>query len=505
VPINFIPNDPRAGSKAPPLREKKPHRNRPAGRAGFTFHDREPERLHAPGTPGFLFWQCREAALLAVAAWERHAGPLGRWAEGRRRLHLHQDAVAQLDEAPDLNAYYDRDGFIFFEYDDGEKKTFSGASTDVVAHEVGHGLLDAIRPDLWDTPFLEVNAFHEAFGDCMAIVTALGDARTRTALLRVGLGARNFVEATAEDLADGIRRVDPEHNAAAPRRALNKLQWQLPSSLPRDGGPGELINESHSFAQVFTGCFWDLIRNLLGAGKTGDALEAAARTAAGLLIEGAKAAPEQARFFQAVGRAMALGDGERHGGANHLAIRDAFGAHGVALGSNAMLAPMAALAGPSPRVTKVAATLSPSTRRDVMDRLGMSGHARMVMRRYEIAGESVVQAVHRRDIALGDVTPKLRGVVAVAPETVLVGESGGRAAVLGGLPEASVTTDEVMGYVESLVRHERIDYGGKKKGAGAERRLAWRTHSIRSVGGRQVLMRVRFACGGDSVRRGSAL
>jgi hypothetical protein len=499
LPINFIPNDPRAGSKAPPLRRKEPFRNRPARRAGFAFHDREPRRPYAPGTPGFLFWQCREAALLAVAAWERQAGPVSRWAEGRRRMNLYQNAVRQLGEAPDLNAFYDRDGFIFFEYDDGEKKTFSGASTDVVTHEVGHGLLDAARPDLWDTPFLEVNAFHEAFGDCMAIITALGDARTRKALLAIGLGARNFVETIAEDLADGIRRVDPEHNAAAPRRTLNRLRWQLPSSLPRDGGPGELINESHSFAQVFTGCFWDLIRNIVGTGKTGDALEAAVRTVAGLLIEGAKAAPEQARFFQAVGRAMVLADGERHGGAHHVAIRDAFAAHGIALGSNAMLAPVAALAGPSPKVAKAAA-LSASTLRDVMGRLGARVHARMVMRRREIAGERVVQAVHRREVPLDALGPGLRGVVAVAPESLLVGGSGGRAALLGALPDASATTDEVMTYVESLVRHDRIEYGERRGTAQRGRDLVWRSHSIRSIGGRRVLTRVRFACGAGGIR-----
>ncbi len=34
--INFIPNDPLAGSKAPPLRRKTPRANRPASRAGLT-------------------------------------------------------------------------------------------------------------------------------------------------------------------------------------------------------------------------------------------------------------------------------------------------------------------------------------------------------------------------------------------------------------------------------------------------------------------------------------
>jgi hypothetical protein len=492
--IHFVPNDPLAGPKAPPMRRKKPAKERPAGRAAFSFHDRAPEALHAPGTAGFLYWQCREAALTAIAAWERHAGPQRSWALDKRRLDLYQNAVAQLGEAPDLNAFYDRAGFQFFEFGNG-KATFSGASTDVVAHEIGHGLLDALRPDLWDTPFLEVNAFHEAFGDCLSLLTALRDARTRTALLAVGLGARNFVEATAEDLADGVRRVAAGHNAAAPRRALNTLRWQLPASLPDDGGPGELINESHSFAQVFTGCFWDLVRNLAGSAPSSSALNAAAKTAGRLLAHGARDAPEGARFFRAVGRAMALADAELHDGAHHVAIRDAFAAHEIALGSNAMLAPVASLAGPSPAGAKGVTTLSAATRRDLRERLAARPEARMHFRARSIAGARVVQGVHRREIPLGDLSPRLKGVVAVAQESVLVGASGGRAALLGGLPEASATTDEVMTYVNSLVAHGRIEpaAGGRERRAGGG--PAWYSHAIRSVGGKRVLTRVRFACG----------
>jgi hypothetical protein len=491
--INFIPNDPEAGAKAPPLRRKSPRPNRPAGRAGFTFHDPEDEKPYDTGTQGFLFWQCREAALAAVATWESHAGPLTAWWDGRKRLNLYQDAVRQLRAEPDLNAFYDRDGFQFFEFNDGTLTTFSGESTDVVAHEVGHGLLDSIRPDLWDAPFLEVNAFHEAFADAIAILTALADSATRTALLGIGLGTRNFVETTAEQLSEAVRRIDPENNAAAPRRALNTLKWQLPSSLPSNGGPGELINESHSFAEIFTGCLWDLVRNLLGSGTTSAALSTAARTAARLLLAGTKDAPEGARFFQAVGRAMVLSDGQKTGGANHTAIRDAFDAHGVALGTNAMLAPVSTLAGPAPESTKTG-VLAPSTTRDLKERFRAPRKSHVRVQRRRLGGRPVVEAVHERDIPLGSLSPKLRGVVARAPETVLVGSSGGRAAVLGGPPlTPAATTDEVITYVESLLRHDRIDFGdGKQKW----KAYTWWSHAIRAQPRTKVLVRRRFACFG---------
>jgi Fungalysin metallopeptidase (M36) len=488
--IHFIPNDPLAGSKAPPLRRKTPRANRPASRAGFTFHDPEPERAYATGTPGFLYWQCREAALAAVATWEGHAGSLTEWWEGKR-LDLYQNAVAQLGSEPDLNAFYDRDSFQFFEFDDGTKTTFSGASTDVVAHEVGHGVLDALRPDLFDTPFLEVNAFHEAFADIMALLTAFGDSASRTALLGIGLGARNFVESTAEELSDSIRRLIPDHNAAAPRRALNTLRWQLPSSLPSDGGPGELINESHSFGQVFSGCLWDLVRNLLGSGQTSAALQRAVRMAAQLLLAGARDAPESTRFFQAVGRAMVLADRADNDGVNQVAIHGAFDAHGIALGANAMLAPVAALAGPAPAAAKGPAPLAPSTRRDLKERLEVPPRAKVRVRRSKVADKPVVEAVHRRDVPLGRLSPRLRGVVARAPETVLVGESGGRAAVLGAPPEPRATTDEVMTFVESLLKHDRIEFGEKDQKRNGH---TWRSHAIRKQQGSRVLVRERFSC-----------
>jgi hypothetical protein len=45
------------------------------------------------------------------------------------------------------------------------------------------------------------------------------------------------------------------------------------------------------------------------------------------------------------------------------------------------------------------------------------------------------EIVHRREVSLGQLHSRLRGVVAYQNEPVLVGSSGARAAVLGTLPE----------------------------------------------------------------------
>ncbi len=492
--INFIPNDPAAGPTAPGLRAQAARPNRPASRSGFTFAGASPEGQFAPGTPQFLFWQCREAALAAVEAWEASAGAHTRWQRNRSRLPLRQDA------GQDLNAFYDRASFSFFHQAIGGTTFFSGVSTDVVAHELGHGLLDLVRPDFFEVNFLEVGAFHEAFGDCMAILTALGDAQTRQRLLAVttDLRKRNFVESTAEDLSNGIRRLQPSHNAAEPRHAFNTFKFQIPTTLPDDGGPGALINEVHSFGVIFSGCFWDLIANLFAAApsQTEATLLASARLAGRILIAGARAAVVTPRFLQSVGRAMVLADQSLNGGANGNHIRTAFQRHDILLGTNALLAPSMALAGSAPKGAKLAA----ATRRDLVQRLGGGRGARLTTTAANIFGTRMVQAMHTREVPLGDMDNRLKGVVAMAHEPVMVGASGRRASIVGTMPHGADFEAEVRSFVQSLLEHGRIELG-QPKGKAKTRLVAsvkggpdYTTHAIRTVGGKKVLRRMRFRC-----------
>ncbi len=520
--INFIPNDPLTIA-ALPMRQQTARANRPASRAGFTFSNTAPNRVHAPGTPGFLFWQCREAAIMTVEMWEGLDGALTKWARAAtpKKLSLRQN------NGIDLNAYYDGQNLSFFEYTGGGKTTFSGASTDVVAHEVGHGLLDAIRPDLWDINMTETGAFHEAFGDCIAILTALSDQATRHALLTAPLNVNvpNFVETTAEDLSDGVRlspdpRLGPTHAASSPRHALNNFNWQLPSTLPPSGGPMVLTREVHTFGQVFSGCFYDTISNIFASfpTRTEATLWTAAQTAARVLIAGTRSAPAVPRFFQAVGRAMVLADQTLNGGTNRQAIGSAFARHNIGLGSASLLAPRASLAGAEPTYARRGAALSAATTRDLKERIRADRGARMSVAAVDIGGETVAQAVHYREVPLRDISDKLKGVVAIVPEPILVGTSGRRAAVLSALPEKNATIDEVHAFVESLLDNDSIELGGKKKAAAAPRRSAKKgaprsaimsgrgvlaqtepqpqaTHAVQTRGGQKVLTRVRFVCG----------
>jgi hypothetical protein len=510
VAINFIPNDPLAQAGVS-MRQVTPRPDRTAAQAGFTFFDAVAEGVFQPGTPQFLFWQCREAALLAVEVWERLHGPLREWsseAVDPKRLQLVQNAGIR------LNAFYDRESLAFFEHTTNGHTTFSGASTDVVAHEAGHAFLDALRPELFDSSFTESGAFHEAVGDCVAILAALFDADTRTALLAASpdLSAANFVEATAEDLSNGIKlNLGAAHPAAAPRRALNTFKFQLPTTLPTSGGPNVLTSEIHSFGRIFSGCFYDLIRNLFAESAAHDsaALLDAATTAGRLLVQAVQQAPETPRFFQSVGRAMVLVDDATNGGKHRQAIGKAFAAHGVLLGSQAALMPKVALAGGAPTLAKKsgagAVSLAASTIKDLKRRIAAEPRARMSLAAINLGAERFVAAVHHRQVDLSSLGKHLKGVIAVAPEPVIVGASGGAAAAFNALPDATTTADEVLMFVKTLVENGRIRVDGAKAsksavgsavaalGATVDDPLP--THAIRTQGGKKVLKRLRFLCG----------
>jgi hypothetical protein len=510
VSINFLVNDPAVpGAQAKVVQASA---NRPASKATFSISQLPAEQKYQVGTNEFVVWQAREAALRTLNIFEAIAGPLVGWTGKASKKKL----ALRPNDGQDLNAYYDRASVSFFEFAIGQRKIFSGASTDVVAHEVGHAILDALRPDLWDAQMFEVPAFHEGFGDCMALMTALSDRATRVELLHksANLSAANFVEATAEELSFGIfKAISPNHNAAKPRRALNSFQWTLPQSLPPDGKPGVLINEIHSFGQLTSGCYYELIREIFLAGQGGEAaLGRACATATKLLALAVKAAPIKARFLESVGRTMILVDRNQNNGRNETHIRNAFQRHGIALTVTTFLARRMALEGPQPsgkgKGRKGAvATLTAPARRMLHSVFEVGPQARLETRAFAPAREAT-EVVTYRAVDLTGLSERLRNVKAYTPLSALVGSERGAAAVLGAVDSGVIVSNEVRSFVETLVRHGLIDFDGtpKKKAAKPKKKKARKgagvvsgknqpTHVIRNVGGEKVIERIGFACG----------
>ena len=127
----------------------------------------------------------------------------------------------------------------------GGVTVYSGESPDIVAHELGHAVLDAIRPQLWDAAAAEPAAFHEAFGDISAIFAALQLESLRKAVLLETEGKlyRNSrLSRVAEQLGWAIRQRHPDAvDSDSLRNAVNSFFYRDPQTLPPRAPAGDVV------------------------------------------------------------------------------------------------------------------------------------------------------------------------------------------------------------------------------------------------------------------------
>jgi len=164
-----------------------------------------------------------------------------------------------------LNAFYDRKHLKFFYSKDSDKKTiYTIDSSDIVTHELGHALLDAIRPEMWNMQALEIWSFHEAFADIMAILSLLQfDDSIKYVIEKTNgdLGKPNVVSNLAEQIGSAIYNLtgDSRRSPNALRSAINDFVYVNPNTLPKEAPPNKLAAECHSFGRVFLGALYEIL------------------------------------------------------------------------------------------------------------------------------------------------------------------------------------------------------------------------------------------------------
>lgn len=215
----------------------------------------------------------------------------------------------------DLNAYYDRQRLKFFYVKDPvrNKLVFACDSAEVVAHELGHAVLDIIRPDLWNYPQIEIASLHEAFGDCHALLTMLSQDPILDYVLQQTKGnlrESNVVSRIAEEL--GLTLYNLETN----KTGLNKnflreisinYQYVNPQDLPNEAPDDKLSKEFHSFSRIWTSTFYDFIARVYQKHQNEGnltALKKARDVAAKYLLHAIADVPTTAKMFEAMAYQM---------------------------------------------------------------------------------------------------------------------------------------------------------------------------------------------------------
>lgn len=117
--------------------------------------------------PGFRAQNVYATAASTLAAFEAALGRRLAWGFPAHQLYLVPHAF------PEANAFYSpQDRAIYFGYVPGaEPEIQTALSHDIIAHETTHAILDGLRRRYIEPGLPDQLAFHEALGDCVALLS----------------------------------------------------------------------------------------------------------------------------------------------------------------------------------------------------------------------------------------------------------------------------------------------------------------------------------------------
>lgn len=435
-------------------------------------------KVYPPGTANFRYYAAASALRRTADFWGAMVPAGTRWRVGNT-------LGVVLDDGVDLNAFYTRGGFFeapglhFFHDTVAGRTIFSGESPDIVCHEMGHAVLDAIRPQLFNAQTIEAAAFHESFGDMTSILSALQVPSFRQAVFSETQGVLNRasrLSRVAEQLGAGIRARHP--TAVDPdclRNAVNSFFYRDPQTLPPSAPALQLSSEPHSFSRVFTAAFLDALAGIFKlqrATPTADDLVKASQDAGRLLVAGILAAPVVPDYFSQVAAHMIdAGQGAPFNGKYRDVLKSAFVRRGI-LSLHA------------------AATVTSVRAESTLRSFGAAG--RTVARRDEEPSELPKATISGAPYGLSQAAL----VVHTAEEAKRFAVTSSSLAL--GSIEPRSPQNAAESFTEDLFQRGRVEVGTHAHAeAGIIHPFPTKTHVIVEEGGELVLKRRTFDCGFD--------
>lgn len=234
-----------------------------------------------------------------------------------------------------MNAYYSRGessvNFFYFNSPALGKTVQTSQSSDIVSHEVGHAVLDGMKPGYlgWDTETMSV---HEAFADTTAMLFTLKDQSNVEKALQSNLGDQNLICMVGEEFGKALVLSDKDpsnDHKTYIRTTLNEYKYVDPSTLPDKADRDSLANESHSFSRILSGANYDLLTGIYEAnmaqGMSRDkALTEAGDTLGKLLLKSIDLAPASRCKYKDVALGMLKADGMQNHGKNSELLKSVF-------------------------------------------------------------------------------------------------------------------------------------------------------------------------------------
>ena len=216
----------------------------------------------------------------------------------------------------DLNAFYNRLSLQFFYGKSATTNTevFTADSSEIVAHELGHAVLDSFRPDTWNAASLEVWSFHEAFADMFSVLSLMQHEEIIEFVLEEtggDLKKHNVVSSIGEQFGAVIFDITKGKYGRKVewlRTAINDFKYVDPNGLPEKGRYDQITAECHSFGRIFLGALYDILvmiyhENVTSKGQL-QALKEARDTMCRYLLKAIQNAPLNTKFYESVARTL---------------------------------------------------------------------------------------------------------------------------------------------------------------------------------------------------------
>jgi hypothetical protein len=440
----------------------------------YKLRDKAPApQVYQPGTISFLYYADASALRRTADFWGNIVPAGTTWQVGRV-------LPVSIDSGVDLNAFYtrggggDAPGLHFFHDSVAGRVYFSGESPDVCCHEMGHAVLDALRPQLFDALTIEAAAFHESFGDMSALLSALQVPSFRQVVLSETGGAINRssrLSRLAEQLGAAIRIGHPD--AVDPdclRNAANSFFYVDPQTLPPGAPASQLSSEPHSFSRVFTGGFLDALAGIFKlqrGGASSDGLVQATQDMAHLLVAAvlnASVVPDY--YSQVAAQLVQAGEEAPFNGKYRDVLKSAFVRRGI-LSLQAAATLLGGISKQTARAMSMRAARRPLTTH-ALPVATISG-AQYGLKRSVLKVHTASEPKH----------------LAVTGSSPLIGAAQPRSAQ--GAAES---------YTEDLFQRGHVDVGKHAHpSAGLSHPYSFKTHRVVEEGGELMLQRLTFDCG----------
>lgn len=467
------PGDPKSHPPLAPITVPAP--NASAQPLAFKFSSTAPApQIYQPGTANFLFYAASCALRRTADFWGGLLAKGIKWQIG-------SVLPVNVNSGADLNAFYTRGGggespgLHFFHDTVNGRVFFSGESPDVVSHEMGHAVLDAIRPQLFNAQTIESAAFHESFGDMSAMLSALQVASFRQSLLAETGGKLNRssrLSRLAEQLGAAIRFQHPDSvDSDSLRNAANSFFYRDPQTLPPSAPASQLSSEPHSFSRVFSAGFLDALAGMfkVNGPATSDQLVKTSQDMAKILVGGVLEAPVVPDYYSQVAAHMInFAEGAPFNGKYRDALKSAFVRRGIL-------------------------SLSAATTISGVKRL----KGRSIAATGPFAGDELpLASISAAQFGLKDAGLKVH--TAEEPKRFAITSSSLTLAPL----EPRSPQNAAESYTEDLFQRGRVDVGEFAKKETALLQFGFKTHKVFEEDGGLVMKRIAFDCGFDHAGEG---